>query len=79
MGEFAEFLRAEWARDEPDLVHTRFSMSGLFGCGLRPGPHPYDADLSRAVIAMSVKGSARRRFAAERGERLATVVTGQSA
>ncbi|MCP2261833.1 Glycosyltransferase involved in cell wall bisynthesis [Streptoalloteichus tenebrarius] len=29
MGEFAEFLDAEWARDRPDVVHAHFWMSGL--------------------------------------------------
>ncbi|MFD2419666.1 glycosyltransferase [Amycolatopsis pigmentata] len=29
MDEFGEFLRNEWTRDEPDLVHAHFWMSGL--------------------------------------------------
>ncbi|WP_027941890.1 glycosyltransferase [Amycolatopsis taiwanensis] len=29
MGEFAEFLRAAWERDRPDIVHAHFWMSGL--------------------------------------------------
>jgi glycosyltransferase involved in cell wall biosynthesis len=29
MGEFANFLEAEWLRDPPDVVHAHFWMSGL--------------------------------------------------